>query len=242
MFYLNSVGYAIMVSICVIPTLATSEPVTLGYFASVELEAIGAQNAGFECAINDFPAELEINEDTVGIISTNFPPAFLDRPITIRRGGELVPETADQTLTEATNDWHMTVSGRIGFCVGAATLQVMQGNLEVFAQLGQFEATVLSADDVLQDLQIKYETNAAGQPQAHFDHSQREGFPSQMNGRFVGSPPDEAIDVGRVLGRLDFDGSQLAIRFTDQNNLRDDTYLTRLNIRLSLRGSNAPLR
>ena len=243
MFYLKPVGRIMMVAMIIMPTLALSEPVTLGYFARVELVMIDAEKAHFECVNNDLPARVEIDESTFGSTYADFPLAFLNRPmppqIGVRRWGELVPERADRTLNRFTNDWHMTVAGVIDFCVGPATLQVMQGRLDVFAQLGHYEGNIFSSDDVLQDLDIKYETYASGVELADFFNPTRDGFPAAMNGQFVGPSPDGERDKGRILGRLDFDGRQLAIRFTSPNSRKDITQVARLNIRLILEGAGS---
>ena len=241
MFYLKPVDRMLMLAALITPTLALSEPVTLGYFARVELVMIGSENTSFVCANNDLPAQIEIDEDSIGMTSVNFPVSLLDRPtppqIRVRRGVELVPERIDRTLTGFTNDWRMTVAGNINLCVGPATLQVIEGSLDVFARLGQYEANIISSNEVLQDLDISYETNASGIELVRFFHLERDGFPSEMNGQFVGSLPDDERDERRILGRLDFDDSQLAIRFTDPRNYEDVTHLTRLNIRLILEES-----
>ena len=241
MFYLKPVDRMLMLAALIMPTLALSEPVTLGYFARVELVMIGSENASFVCANNDLPAQIEIDEDTFGSTSANFPASLLDRPtpphISVRRGVELIPERIDGTLTDFTNDWHMTVAGNINLCIGQATLQVIEGRLDVFALLGQYEANIISSNDLLQDLNINYETNASGIELGRFFHLERAGFPSEMNVQFVGALPDDERDERRILGRLDFNDSQLAIRFTDSRNHEDVTHLTRLNIRLILEGS-----
>lgn len=241
MSYLKPMDRMFMLAALIMPTLALSEPVTLGYFARVELVMIGSENASFGCANNDLPAQIEIDEDTFGSTSANFPASLLDRPtpphISVRRGVELIPERIDGTLTDFTNDWRMTVAGNLNFCVGPATLQVMDGSLDIFARLGQYEANIFSSNDMLQDLNISYETNASGIDLIRFFHLERDGFPSEMNGQFVGALPDDERDERRILGRLDFDDNQLAIRFTDPRNYEDVTHLTRLNIRLILEGS-----
>jgi len=154
----------VMFAPSVIPTLALSEPVTISYFARAELVILAPENASFECANNDLPAQIEINEDTAGVAAASFPTSLLDRPelpepsVSVRRGTEIVPELVDRVPTRLRiSDWSITTSGNIDFCVGLATLKVIGGSLNVFANLGRYEGSVISSDSVLQDVDIQYE-------------------------------------------------------------------------------------
>jgi hypothetical protein len=219
------------------PTLARSEPVTLGYWARVQFDMLNPEAAEFECTYNDVPARIEIDDDTLGTILANFPTSLLDRPessplVTLRRGTEVVPELVDRTPIRARDDeWSMRIIGIIDFCIGPMTLIVMQGRLNVFAELGQYQAEILSSDNLLEDLNIEYDVNPSDLELVHFFHQKRDNFPSELNAQFVGSASAYDAET-RVLGRLDLDASQLAINFTGPSDLDDVTQITRLNVRL----------
>lgn len=216
------------------PTWARSEPLTLGYWARVELNMLDLESAAFECSNNDLPAQIEINDDTFGTVFTNFPTSLLNRPeppsIIVRRGTELVPGRVDRTpVWLRDSDWSMRTAGIINFCIGPATLNVAQGSLNVVAELGQYQGEILDSNNVLQDLSIEYVVNPSDMELTHFFHQKRDGFPSELNAQFVGS----AYGTGnRILGRLDLDARQLAISFTGPRDLDDVIHLTRLNVRL----------
>jgi len=222
----------------VIATLAQSEPVTIGYSSHVELVMLTPENASFVCAGSDRPAQLEINEDSPGVVSTNFPLSLRDGPegalpsVGVRRGTELIRQRVS-TLPNLlrNNNWNITVSGKIDFCVGPATLRVVGGRLNVFANLGRYEGSIISSDNVLEDLDISYAVNASGMDQLFFWHLGRDGWPTEVISQLVGS---EARAEGRILGRLDFDATQLPISFSSQSDIEDVTHLTRLNVRLLL--------
>ena len=55
---LKAIRAVVMLAPFVIPTLALSEPVTIGYSARIDLAMLAPENASFECANNDLPADL----------------------------------------------------------------------------------------------------------------------------------------------------------------------------------------
>ncbi|MEJ6404528.1 hypothetical protein [Yoonia sp. 2307UL14-13] len=220
-----------------ISTVAVGEPITLRYFARVQLQMVDPTHADFDCDGNDLTAQIVIDEDTFGVASVDFPISLLSRPkppqITLRRGTERVLERPDRTPTRIdSTDWDMTIAGGVGLCVGPATLQVVQGNFAVFTQLGQYEGVILDTDDVLQDSQIEYLANIWGEDLVHLVNSGHENSPPEMSGKFIG--PIVGDNENRVLGRLDFNTAQSEITFKGSRDLGDVTHPTRLNIRLIL--------
>jgi len=55
------------------------------------------------------------------------------------------------------DEWHVTAIGKINFCVGLGTLQIMDVNLDAHVQIGQYEAHILITNDMLEDLRLRYE-------------------------------------------------------------------------------------
>jgi len=240
MICLKPIRAMFMVAPLIIPTLALSEPVTIDYFARVELVMHAPENASFECASNDRPAQLEITEDMPAVIGTYIPTSFLALPeppepsVRTWRGTELIPERVSRIPTRSTNfDWNITTFGNIDFCVGPATLKVVGGSLNVFANLGQYEASVISSDNVLQDLDIEYAVNVSNMNPFLFNNSDKgDDQPPEIIGQFVGlgTPPV----TGRVLGRLDIRANPLTLGFINQSDLDHVTHPTRLNVTLLL--------
>ncbi|MDO6592092.1 hypothetical protein [Loktanella sp. D2R18] len=194
------------------------------------------ENASFECTGNDVPAQIEVNQDTPVLISANFPTSLLGQPetpsITVRRGAEVLPERVDRTLTGFRNDdWSMTVTGKINFCVGPARLQVMQGNFDVSAHLGKYTGDILSTDTVRQGLHIEYKVNTSGTELIHAFYADGEDHPPYMNAQFVGPASD---GEARILGRFDFVEDQLSVKFTGPSDLEGVTHHTSLNVTLIL--------
>ena len=228
-----------MVTPLIIPTLALSEPVTIEYSSRAELVMLAPENASFECTSDDRPAQLEITEDMWGSVATNFPTTFLDQSelpesnVRIRYGNELVPERAISLRNRLRNNhWNTTTSGIIDFCVGPAILKVVGGSLNIFANLGQYEASVISSDNVLKDLDIEYVANTSGIDPILFINSVIDvGEADIFARRIIRSDPH--INE-RTLGLLNINANQLAVRFINQNDLDDVTHPTRLNVRLLL--------
>lgn len=217
-----------------VPTLTRSEPVTLGYWARVELIMLDLEKSTFECSNDDLPAQIEIGEDTFGTVYANFPTSLLNRSeqpgISVTRGLVRVPERVYRMPIRLRNDdWSMRIAGTIGFCIGPATLKVMQGSLDVFAQLGQYEGSILTSDNVLRDLNIEYDVNSSDMELAYFLHPKIDNFPSELSAQFIGSGSDSG---NRILGRLDLDANHLAVSFAGPGDLDDVIHLTRLNVRL----------
>ena len=164
MIFLKPMRAMVMFAPFVLPTLAQSEPVTIGYSSRVELVMLAPENASFECAGSDRAAQLEINDEPQwGEITTNFPMSLRVGPegsqpsVGVWRGTEFVRQrvsTGPHLLRN--NNWNITVSGKIDFCVGPATLKVVGGRLNVFANLGLYEGSIISSDNVLEDLDIGY--------------------------------------------------------------------------------------
>jgi len=184
---------------------------------------LAPENVSFECAGSDRPAQLEITEDMSGSISTNFPTTFLDRlapsqpSVRTWSGTQFVQERVNRRPPGLRNDhWNITIFGNINLCVGLASLKVVGGSLNIFANSGRYEASVISSDNVLQDLDIGYSVNT-GMDRISISPIRRyHDQPSVMFVQFVGS--DAPID-GRILGRLDIDADQLKVRFTSQSDL-----------------------
>ncbi|MEL6521443.1 MAG: hypothetical protein AAFQ66_10800, partial [Pseudomonadota bacterium] len=227
-----------------IATHGQAEPVSLGYLARVEPVMLDPDSAGFDCALEDRPALLEIKETTLGTIFKHFPATFLHSPVDpivrIRRGNMLVPTrpVAKTPLSLRHEEWDIMVSGKIGVCAGPETLKIAQGSLKANARLGSFRGNIIPSDNVVQDFDVEYQDLdvdrlddlPAGEFFRLFFYSKKFKT-SLMHMSHTGQPPPLE---GYILGRLEFDAPQLEVRYKGEGEHEDVTHLTHLNVSLIL--------
>ncbi|WP_037293215.1 hypothetical protein [Roseobacter sp. CCS2] len=252
MFRLKPIKVMTVFASCLTATQALS--VQVSYFGdSVALVMLDPEAAAFECAYNDLPAQIEINEDTraevrISFVSALFgyeepPQAVVESGTEVveRRGTDSVrvrvqdnssgvdPEPTSQDADRPTllpDEWHVTVTGEIDFCVGLATLKIMDGNLDVRVQVGQYEAHILHTEDMPGDLRVLYQTDLSNLDPLPLIVP-LESDPARANAdKYVGSV---AVEGGRNLGDVRFYDRQTDVKYTsptDPDGVTDNTGLS----------------
>ncbi|MEP3638118.1 MAG: hypothetical protein ABJN14_12770 [Paracoccaceae bacterium] len=212
--------------------------VQLNYSSNrVELVMLDPDNATFECAYNDLPAQIEINENTPANVLLGFRDSVFVPHIVVRRGGKRITRSAldDKAISGfdsapildsegpeiSPDDWKLTVSGELDICVGLATLKVMHGSLDIFLQIRQYEAHLVNIDDVLKDLHdIRYAVNPSGFLPLQFLFSPNNSALKRL-GMTLGNKKigvDAPYDR-QILGALSVHKHRTAVRFTSPNDL-----------------------
>ncbi|MEP3847541.1 MAG: hypothetical protein ABJM43_19515 [Paracoccaceae bacterium] len=216
--------------------------VQLNYSSNrVELVMLDPDNATFECAYNDLPAQIEINENTPANVLLGFRDSVFvpEKPthIVVTRGGtkstrsalddkaisgfDSAPILDSEGFEISPDDWKLTVSGELDICVGLATLKVMHGSLDIFLQIRQYEAHLVNTDDVLKDLHdIRYAVNPSGFLPLQFLFSSNNSALKRL-GMTLGNKKigvDAPYDR-QILGALSVHKHRTAVRFTSPNDL-----------------------
>ncbi len=219
----------------------------------VELVVLDPVTATFECAYNDLPAKVEINDDTFAEISISFelplfdfevPLQLLAEPgtrIVERRGTDTVialfqdqpsgidPSSIDKEADRpalSPDEWHMAMTAELDVCVGQGTLQIIHGNLDVVMQVGQYKAHILHTSNVPEDLRVRYQINASNSDPLPLILP-REVSEAPIEGtKKVGSMAPEGV---RSLGVVSFYDRQIGTIFTSPTDLEgvaEDTGLS----------------
>lgn len=236
MSYWTQIGFVTSLAAFLLPSLALSETATLSYVAAIEPVMLDVETAGFKCPITAVPAHIEIDDGRF-VAARAEPDSPTTEPddqpaIVVRRGTEIVPQRGTDGATLArSSGWGMAVKADIDICIGLARLEVIQGRLDVFGKREQDTQYILGSYDVLQDLVIRYETDASGVKQVSFVYPTADGSASAPNGRTVGS----LIPTGaRNLDGSDLGERQRLIAFTRPNDPESVTQISNLHVRFVL--------